>query len=113
MPWWSWAWVFVLLAMTIGGAALDVKDREPAWYTALGLGSGLICVVCILNFFGVLRSGDLAVPASVAIVALLYVTWQDLYGDQEVTRGEGAVMFLLTVAAFVPAAVLGFLVPEV
>ena len=112
MPWWSWLWVSVLAVMTVGGAALDVKDRAPAWYTALGLGSGLICVVCVFNFFGVIQSGDLAVPASVAIVALLYVTWKDSEGDQEFSRGERALMFLLTLAVFVPAAVLGFLAPE-
>ena len=105
MPSWSWVWVAVMLAVTVGGAGFDVRDREPAWYTTLNIVSGLACVVFVLNFYGFLRLGDLTLPACAAFV---YEAWRDLR-DEEVTTRERVLVFVMIAALFGPAIVLGVL----
>ncbi len=112
MPWWSWIWVVAMLAMTLGGAGMDLRDREPPWYTALGLASGIACVIFVLNFFHVIRLGNLAPLAAVTLVALVYEAWRDVRADPELTAAQKILAVVLTVALFVPATVLGMLGPE-
>lgn len=112
MPWWSWVWVAVMLVVTVGGARLDLRDREPVWYMALGVASGLACIVFVLNFFGSLRLGNLALPAVVTLVFLVYEAWRDVKSNQEHTAAEKALAFVTTLALFAPAAVLGLLGSE-
>ena len=109
MPWWSWVWVAVMLALSVGGAGMDLRDREPVWFGALNIVSGLACVVFVLNFYGVLRLGDLTLPACAAFVAVLYEWWRDVQRDEEMTTGQRVLVLAITVALFGPAIVLGAL----
>ena len=111
MPWWSWVWVAVMSAMTIAGAGVDLKDREPLWYTALGVGSGTACIIFVLNFFGLIRLGNLKVLAVATLVALVYEAWRDVRGQQELTAAEKSVSVGVTVGLFAPAILLGLLGP--
>ncbi|MDH3252663.1 MAG: hypothetical protein OEM41_07710 [Ignavibacteria bacterium] len=109
MPWWSWFWVAAMLAATSAGAVRDVIDREPLWYTSLGVGSGLACIVFVLNFFGFLHLGKLALPAVITFVALVFEAWRDVRADRELTGAQKALSIIITMALFAPAPVLGLL----
>ena len=98
-----------MLAATFGGAALDVKDREPVWYTALNVVSGLLCVVFVLNFFEVVRLGNLSIPAILTLAALGYEAFHDARGSKDATTGEVLIAVLVVGVLFAPAAVLGLL----
>lgn len=115
MPWWSWLWIAVMLVVTLVGVILDVRAREQVRFTLLGLGSGLACVVFVLNFFGLLRLArwvplaSLPPLAALTLAVLVYEAWKDVKDDPELTVAQKALTIAIAVAIFAPAAVLGFL----
>lgn len=109
MPWWSWLWVGAMVVVTIGGALFDRKDHEPAWFIILTTANGLACAVFVLNYFGVVRLGNLAVAAGACLALLLYEIWNDANtgGTPRTRERDSAAVLLLLM--FVPAVVLGVL----
>ncbi|UCF21539.1 MAG: hypothetical protein JSU87_09200 [Gemmatimonadota bacterium] len=109
MPWWSWVWVAIMLVLTLAGAVMDLRDREPLWYTVLGVASGTACIIFVLNFFRLVRLGNLALPAVLTLAVLVYEAWHDVRADPDLTVGQKALAVLLAVGLFAPAPVLGVL----
>ena len=111
MTWWNWIWIAAMAVVTVAGAAVDSKDREPAWYTALGVASGAACVVFVLNFFGLLQLGNLFLPALLTLAALVWEAWHDVRSDPELSARQKILSIGLTLALFAPAAALGLVGP--
>jgi len=106
-----WIWTGVLTLMTVGGVATDLSDGEPRWYAAMGLTSGLACVVFVLNHGGIVGLGNLAPAAVLALAALLYEAWRDLGREYGVTQGVKSAVTIVVIVPFVAAVFLGVVGP--
>jgi len=76
MPWWVLLYLFVLLALCVGGLVDDVRDRRPAWWLLLAVLSGVASLVLVLAYWGALPAppSPLLIAGFLA-VALVYDTW--------------------------------------
>ena len=109
MPWWVWIWVGLMAAVTVGGAVMDSKDREPVWYIGIGIASGAACQVFVFSYFGWLPLGNLLWPAAVTLFALICESWWDVQTANDLSTAEKFGVFVVTLGLFAPATVLGAL----
>lgn len=109
MPWWIWCWVVLMALVTAAGAACDVRDREPAGRTALGLLTGVGSVLLVLAHFDLLALPQRLWVAGVVLIGLLYEAWSDAQpkGRSEPPGLERGVAIALGLALFLPAVALG------
>ena len=120
MPWWALIYLFVLIALCLGGIVDDVQERAPWWHF---LGSGLSILASILGMVAYWHIGlahrfgiFLAIPVLLAVTWDLYSMAKDLRTrarDPELSLAEDRVLVSLAAAAVVlisgPAYFLGAL----
>jgi hypothetical protein len=108
MPWWTWCWVGLMALITATGAAFDVRDREPVGRTALGLLTGVGCLLLVLSHHGLIVLPQPLWVATALLIGLLYEAWNDAQprGRSEPPGLERGVAIALNLALFLPAVVL-------
>ena len=109
MQWWAWLWLALLLAMTVGGVALDLRDRETVWRTTSGLSTGLFCTAAVLDHFGYVAINMLAIFALPVLILIIDEVRRDIRADDALSTAGKIASGLLPTAVFAPAAVLPLL----
>jgi hypothetical protein len=84
MSWWLIAYITLLSAMAVGALILDLRDREPWWYTLLGL----VCSLCGLLLCFAYAWPELARRLGIFLLAAIVfgVTWSICTTRQEVRK---------------------------
>lgn len=106
-------YVLVLIASGIGASVLDIRDREPWWYTGLGIISALTGVLLCLSFgFPKLKlAAQLGVLLPCAIVFDLGWTCVTVPMEAKEEFPDSKRLMLITIVValllYVPAWILG------
>jgi hypothetical protein len=73
MQWLGYAWILLIVLLTVGGALDDHRDSRQFWYVALGILSGITCAALVAVHFQIV---SFSVPSSVlAIASVGAATW--------------------------------------
>jgi hypothetical protein len=111
MPWWSWLWVVLMALLTLTGAWFDLRDREPAGRTGVGVLTGLGCILLVLSHHELVPLPEPLAVSIVVGIGLVYEAWRDSHtpGRSEMPSTERALAIGAGLVLFLPAVGLGLL----